>query len=496
MRKMSYASRHVVASLVVMLAATTSTACNKAKFGGGTAKKGGSGDVLPAGGMQNPENPPLDVGAINGNTGPSAGTGEVMDKTIELDCDNAEGVIIDVAPKGTEPLPPLDGAGKDDVDGKESATLALLGNSPVDVDGKPVGDPGKPGKPDGGKPDIPLPVEPPVAVPDDGKVVTKVKGAFCPQSRHALTVLLVVDYSGSMGRHVHDQGGPEVPGNDPQVNGSCGRLRAAQAILDRIMRDKAPGDTVNVGMVPFAGGIVTSKVIPLVDAAAFTAHVNKDEFCQYVVQDASFGYDPINPGGIDGGGSGFLGLGSVDSSTNYRAAFTAAQSMLSGVYGRKAVYFVSDGEPTSGGADPVQAGIEAGRALRANVDNLTLNGLLLGAMGPGAEQVLVEVAGSPDRVRRAESADELANEILNFPDASIDESTGRATLFVAPYPAANLGLRYLAKDPSRDGVWRYETQPFVLMGRPGETVLNLVEVTAQGSDGSTYRSIVKIRYRQ
>lgn len=459
-----------------------SVACSKADFGSGGAKRQGA--VLPTSGQANP---PLDVSKVGDNdqldeNGPRAGEGEQLSKTIELGCDNQQGVIIDVG-----------GGGKASLLGDPNAGVPTKGGKDIDIDkdGDPVGEDGGKiggGKDGGGKGEEPLPPAPPETVPEQARVITTVKGRFCPTSNNKLTVLFVVDYSGSMGRHVPQPGLPEIPGNDPQINGSCGRLRAAQAILGRIGSEMKPGDTVEVGMVPFAGGIVTNRILDIRGLAEFGAQVSKDTFCQYVVQAPSFGYDPVNAGGIDGG--------AVNSSTNYRAAFTAARSALTNVYGRKVVYFISDGEPTSGGIDPVRAGIEAGEALRLSVDNLTLNGLLLGNTGPAAQAVLEQVAGAPERVRRAESADELAEAILDFPAATIDESSGLATLSVAPYPKTDLGLQFLTKDPAQGGVWIYETQPFVLLGRPGEEVMNIVEVTAHGADGSTHSSIVKIRYRQ
>jgi hypothetical protein len=468
-----------------------SVGCSKADFGSGSGKKVGSGDVLPAGGLQNPQEEALDVSEDEKNRrlaedGPLAGDKELNAKTIELNCENSQGVIIDVG----------DDVIKKPIKGDETPFLELGNGKAVDIDttGKPIVDPIKGGK-DGGKPGTDLPKKDPEVLPPQAKVHAKVKGRFCPQAKNKLTVLFVVDYSGSMGRHVPVQGQAEIPGNDPQIAGSCGRLRAAQAIITKIRAEKVPTDSVEIGMVPFAGGIITNKIISITDLASFEALVSKDTFCQYVVQGSSFGYDPVNPGGIEGP-AGFLGLGRVDSSTNYTAAFTAAQSMLQGVYGRKVTYFISDGQPTSGGADPVQAGITAGRMLRDSVDNLVLNGLLLGQTGPEALNVLAQVAGSPERVRRADNADELAKEILEFPEASIDEQSGRATLTVAPYPAADLGLRYLSKDSNSPGVWVYETQPFVLLGKPGQVTLNEVLVTAKGSDGSTHSAKVVIRYRQ
>lgn len=475
-------------------------ACTDAKFQNGSGKRKG-GAVVPSNGMVNPAEEPLDISELDENRrkredgGPTAGTGEVLSKTIELTCDNSSGVIVDVGGPGSSSDGSGGGDGKDGGDDANTGAKLMLGGPEVEIgkDGKPIGDDGKGGD-DGagggdGKGEEPLPPAPPIETPEKANVTARVKGQFCPTAQNTLTVLFVVDFSGSMGSHYPGVGEPLHPGYDPQVSGSCGRMRAAQAILGKIKSARKNGDKVLVGMVPFAGGIVTEKLLKMVDAEEFEVQVNKDSFCQYVIQHPSFGIDPQNPGGMQSPG--------IDSSTNYTAAFTAAKSLLSGMYGRKEVFFLTDGEPTSGGADPVQAGIDAGADLRASVDNLTLNALILGEPPASAEQVLVGVAGSQDRVRKAANADELAEQIMTFPEASIDESTGKATLTIPPYePEADVALRYLSRDSQQPGVWIYETQPFVLLGKPGEEVLHTVTVTAKGADGSTHQSTVKIRYRQ
>lgn len=486
-------------NLILPALALVAVSCSQAQFGRNDGKKAEGGVVLPATGQLNPEKGPLDLGGQDLNKtqfpdGPRGGDGKVLDKVIELGCENATGIIVDLGGGG--------GTGSGSDGGKNPGKLKLTSESglrllgkdtEIDTDGKPIGKPdgtGSETKPGG---EEPIPEFPPIDVPTESRVVTKIRGQFCPEASNKLTVLFVVDFSGSMGRHVPGMGLPEVPGNDPQIDGSCGRLRSAQAILAKIEAEKKPGDVVEIGMVPFAGGIVTDKIVKIADLATFKAQVSKDSFCQYVVQDASFGYDPGNPGGIDGP-AGFLGFGKVDSSTNYTAAFTAAESLLTGVYGRKVSYFISDGEPTSGGADPVQAGIAAGNRMRQVVDNLTLNAILLGQMAPSAQQVLEQVTGSPDRVRKVELADELAKEIVLFPAASIDDSSAKATLAVEPYPRADLGLHFFGPHPTQAAIWIWETQPFVLQGKPGVSTLNLVEVTARGADGTTYKSEIRIRY--
>lgn len=453
------------------------TACSEASFAPGAAGKRGGAETVPAkslGGQQNPRKEPLDISKVPNNVdlaetgGPKPGPGGTVTRTAALECDTQLGAIIDVGPNGVQ------GPGTNLL-GKEAAPVV------IGKDGKPVVPvgPASPAFPD-------LPTVPPISVAPSAKVAMTIKGKFCPESKNRLTVLFVIDFSGSMGHHLKTPSNQESLGNDPLTAGSCGRFRAAQALLNKIKSEKAPQDEVVVGMVPFAGGILTERLISLRSLDEFAATVTVDNLCSFVVQEARQAGRPDYPGGVTAPG--------VDASTNYRAAFTAAQSLLQGVFGKKQLYFVSDGEPTSGGQDPVAAGISAGESLRQTVDNITMNALILGNV-PTAQTVLQRVVGSAERVKTADTADQLAEKILDFPPPSIDESTGRATLAVIPYNPADLGLQSLVKDPAAPAVWTWETQPFYLVGKPGEEVINEVVVTAQGRDGSTYKSQVRVRYR-
>src|SRR5262249_37844952 len=152
---------------------------------------------------------------------------------------------------------------------------------------------------------------------------------------------------GSMGKHVPHPGEAAVPGNDPQTAGDCGRLQAAKAVLSQLA---AAGQAdLQIGFVPFAGNVLEERVVGLTSLAEFQKAATKDTFCSYVVQDASFGLDPGNAGGIQ--------TPSANSSTNYAAALARAEAMLKDQAGHKVVYFVSDGEPTSGGQDPAASGV-------------------------------------------------------------------------------------------------------------------------------------------
>lgn len=481
------------------------TACNGGNFSGktGPANKGNSED---AGGMYEPKKEPLDISILTHNEndrkngGPVPGeklgpNGEPVKQTFQLTCDNSQGAVIKVGANPEDIKPPVETmpTDKDSMDGIEKI---FLGSGEDILTKEP--------------PKKELPEAPPVKTEPDMKIAATVKGEFCPKANDALTIFFIVDYSGSMGEHHPEENlSQTLPGNDPQTNGSCGRLRAAEAIMNKVEQAKKVGDKINVGLVPFAGNVLKSRIIPIIPIDEFEKHVNKDVFCQTVVQDEmEFGLDPAttgapagipldNPGGISGRMNGEM----VNSSTNYQAAFQVSEALLMPVYGRKVVYFISDGQPTSPGMpgnDHVaakQAGSQAGAHFREVIDNLTLNALLLGDV-PGAIEVLADVAGSKDRVRTAANADELADKILEFPEGSIDESTGRATLTIAPYrPEENLGLQHLKKDTSRDAVWVYETQPFFLLGKKGESTRNIVKVTAKGQDGSTHMATVEILYQ-
>ena len=334
-----------------------------------------------------------------------------------------------------------------------------------------------------------LPVLPARGAPFESKVAVTVEGEICPNQTNDLSILFVIDMSGSMGTHIRDRGpdkGQVHPGFDPQQNGTCGRLQAAQAILDKIKNTMSATDRVRVGLLPFAGGVISQKVVAMKDIESFNQDLNKDAFCQYVVQNSQYGYDPSNPGGI----SSVVGSG-----TNYSAAFSAAGDMLAASYGKKAVYFISDGQPTTGGSDPVQSGIAEGQKLRNRVDNLTLNGIILGESNQEARSVLEGVSGSANRVRDVASATDLANEITQFPELSILSQSARAILAVLPYKVEDIGLQFFGKNNDQP-IWTYKSQPFYLVGNPNVETINTLRVTATGSNGSTHQAIVRIRYRR
>lgn len=418
----------------------------------------------------------------NGNL-PTPGTGDTLIRNFELGCEEGQGAIIEVS-------------------GDREFSLALLGpgESPTQSDNPGQNDKDSGGNPDQnedpsgendqddnpkGEDDEGTPKKKEDVEGDDPKIGSTVKGRFCPTSKDSsVKILFVVDYSGSMGRHTLFQNSEANPeGNDPLNGTSCGRLEAATALLSSLEASA----NVEVGMLPFAGGVVTDYLVPMEPLATFQAKLNADTFCRHVIVDQD------NRAG--GPGSMSHPVGGL---TNYKAAFNQAQTMLANVYGRKALYFITDGEPTVGGEEPgiasaTAAGVTAGIQMREAVDNLVMNALILGN-NPSAASVLEQITGTSERVRRAANASDLAEEIQNFPNPVLQVETAEATFSVEPYGTTDLGLQSFEEDPNNPLEWRYQTQPFYLHGIIGQTVDNVVLVTVEDQYGDVFESRVTIRY--
>ena len=322
--------------------------------------------------------------------------------------------------------------------------------------------------------------------PKSQKVSMQVRGEFCPQSTEKLSVLLAVDYSASMGKHIFDKTNTVSDGSDPLVNGSCGRLRAVQAIVKKL-KDSAKGsDAISVAILPFASKALTSAGTKsaFIALSSIDSYVNQENFCRYISQGAEYN----TPGALSQGETGSA------PGTNYADVFAKSQSILSRVSGQKLMYFISDGEPTEPTASPVESAVQAGTLLRSSISNLTMNSLLLKSRDASAIDILNRVTGSADRVKLAENADQLAAMIVDFKPAAIDERFGNANIYAAPYPEQALNLVSISKTSEK--VWSYLTQPFLLQGIQGQMVQNRVTVLAKGTDGSQHSSVITIRYTQ
>jgi len=302
-------------------------------------------------------------------------------------------------------------------------------------------------------------------------------------------VLFVVDFSGSMGLHREDQGGQVEAGNDPRSGQSCGRLDAARAVANQLTTQAQSGAaTVQVGMLAFAGDVLGRRTVAPVPLASFAGLLTADRFCSYVTQNNGFAYGPTNPGGLLAQDEG------ADASTNYAAALTAAGQLLSSVQGAKVVYFISDGEPTAGGSDPVQAAVQAGAALVAGVPGVTLDALLLGDGDPQAATVMrAVVGGRGEQVRVAARADELAQEILRFPSVELDPSTAQAVLS-GPSGNETVPLKSAGRDQAT-GRWVYETQAFSFGAQPGDDVRQL-RVSAASTGGVRAVAAAELRIQR
>jgi hypothetical protein len=286
-----------------------------------------------------------------------------------------------------------------------------------------------------------------------------------------------------MGRH--QSAGRTLVGNDPLVAGSCGRLKAARAVLEKLAADRSPHDRINVGLLPFAGEAVTERLLAPIPIDRFLELTDAERFCSYIVQSRS----QVGKQGYEGG----IVAENTNGSTNYKAAFAKSQELLQQRPGHKSLYFISDGAPTSGGADPAAAGVAAGSSLRGRVDNLTMNALVLGQV-PGAVDVLTLVSGSAERVRSAAHADQLATEILNFPEPDLDEGTGQASL-THKGQAAPIAVQSLRKDPGQAATWRWRTEPFFVKARSGDDAVYQFAISAADRGGAIYRKQIRLRYR-
>ncbi|HYX33761.1 MAG TPA: vWA domain-containing protein [Oligoflexus sp.] len=338
-----------------------------------------------------------------------------------------------------------------------------------------------------------------VKVQNDARVVMNVKGRFCPSVSDNLTVLFIIDFSGSMGPNTPDQNNmtfQPATGNDPRAMvgavKSCGRLQAVEAILAKF---KA-GDKVNVGTVTFASDIVDSHTTAPADAETFRttrlAEASKlNNFCSYIPPDQSFAAQEMAVPAPKVGGA-----------TNYAAAFNKAYEFLRDVKGRKAVYFITDGRPTAGGGDPVTAGKNAATKLKT-IENLYFNAFFLQYKQSGLQEDkqgfdnLVQTIGAPERVVRVDSAAQLAVEVGKEQAASFDPAQIKASLTIEPYePEAELKVLSFTQDPANAKAWVFETQPFVLLGKGNEVYPHLVKVTAKAKDGTLHTSQVKILYQR
>ena len=324
-----------------------------------------------------------------------------------------------------------------------------------------------------------------VAEPAGTKLIATFKGELCPEAKRDQRVLFVVDFSGSMGKHDSPITGQQGhPGNDPLVGGTCGRLEAAKKILAKYATAEATN--VDMGLIPFSDDIVFDREVNPMSVAEFSAkYLNTNYFCGYVIQYSKYANEPgaISPNRSYGSG------------TEYGSALSRVERYISEKSVRSTVYFITDGEPNNR-----NSGITAARRL-SRYANLSFFSLLLSHDAANARDILEQITpdreASVARVVDVANAGDITAAVDKFTAPTIVQNSGKAVLSIAPFRNFDLGLiRGAAGDfePRPNNVWAFTTQPFVLLGRPGRTVRNLVEVSGIGNDGVTYSSTVEINY--
>jgi hypothetical protein len=308
--------------------------------------------------------------------------------------------------------------------------------------------------------------------PDKGRVTTDaekiyLEGDFCPTAPAELRVVFLVDFSLSMHNKEKDRG------NDKEVNGTCGRLKAAKAILEKHREQlQESGARMLVSAIGFSSGI--DLTIPLTDIEEFESKENADTFC--------------------------VGKGN----TNYKAAFDAASEMLKDDDGTKVVYFISDGLPSMGGGGESgeherhrEAAETAAKDFRSAVSKMTFNAVYLGnelesASAVDPEEFLATITGDKARVKYVENPDALAESILKLEEPVIDlDPASVKGVFESGGKKVDVLVPVFEKLEDRKHVWRFYTkdiEPF----KNGETS-GTFTVYATDQKGEKYQVVFTIQ---
>jgi len=292
----------------------------------------------------------------------------------------------------------------------------------------------------------------------------RVAGEFCPTARMAgdITVLFVIDHSGSM------EGAPNEGPNDQTTNGSCGRLRAAETLVKTY--SQLGEANVQAGVVGFS--TLARVQVPIGRLDSMQNSLKADVFC---------------------------GSDSIFAFTNYQAAFTVAESQIAAIPGPKVVYFISDGSPTVGGAEPRQAGLNAANALRA-IPDVTLYALFVGYSAGKAgnpQNYLEQLTGNANLVRVTSSAVDLAQaaSTLGTIPIGIDMKDTQALLENAQgSQAVQIESLVARKDAANRYIWT--TAPFELHGTVNGADLNKLTVTTVTSKGDKLKTVADIRFHE
>ena len=299
-----------------------------------------------------------------------------------------------------------------------------------------------------------------------GKKGTKIRvaGEFCPslEIKGDLTIVFVLDHSGSM------EGNPFEGPNDPTSGGTCGRLKAAQSLVQRYA--SMTSTNIKAGVVGFSSSARVQ--LPIAPLSSLQNNLTSSVFC---------------------------GSDAPVATTNYAAAFATTAAQLQNVQGTKLIYFISDGSPTTGGTDPHQAGLSAATALRA-VPELTLYALFVGYKSGSANNpqgYMNQITGNPALVRITANADELAKAAaaLAQPTITINKDDTKATLD-NPQGSKAVGIDRFVLRADKANTYSWMTAPIELVGDVNAAVVNQLTVTSKSSAGGPLQTIGKITFHE
>ncbi len=268
----------------------------------------------------------------------------------------------------------------------------------------------------------------------DGATVT-VNGEICPRPEGKLSVLFLIDTSGSMANV-----------DNSFLGVRCDRVKATTNVISALKSDMAnPNDDVSVGIVRFDTTAQVIRNLSSVKSANFITALNAPRICRN------------------------------DGWTNYKSAFDLAREQFNGVSGRKVIYFITDGAPTAGasGQSPNRtdaggyhssAALSAVNSLKSYFGSeLTVNAVFLNSKTGGSErQLLNQITGDANRVKFADKVEELTEKLieLSFPPVVLQQSKtyGELTAQGASKKSVRLSI---TPDTNRPGVYFYQTEPFV-----------------------------------
>lgn len=330
-------------------------------------------------------------------------------------------------------------------------------------------------------------------VQDNANVDVAIKGRFCLPELESLTVLFVIDFSGSMGPSASSNVQPAA-GHDPRAmygtSKSCARLQAVETIVSKV-KDRA---NVSIGTIAFASNIVESHSQAPMDVKKFAeAKLAEDSklnnFCSYIAPGASFANQEMAVPGAK-----------VGSGTNYAAAFNRAHDALKNIKGRKALYFITDGRPTEPN-DPVGTSKIAMNRLKT-IEGLAINAFFLQNTQSGLAEDkegfdnLVQTVGTDSRVLRVDSAAQLAQELAKDQFNSFDAAKIQASIVVESQEEKPLKIVSFTQDSAPDKAWVFETESFTLHGEGSKAFPHQVKVKASTQDGKEHSSQINITYQK